>query len=381
MEILFWVSLVIVVYTYLGYPACIAVLGKVKQRTIKKGPFEPPVSVVLAACDEEQAIVRRLQNLLAQDYPADRLEIVVVSDGSRDRTAELARGMEMDNIKVISYGERQGKAAALNAGVAQASGEFIIFCDARQSFDHDAIRHLVANFADSTVGCVSGELMLHRATTSGVQTEMGAYWRYEKMIRRAESRSGSVVGATGAIYAMRRSLYRELPHGTLLDDVMTPMHVVMQGYRTVFDGEAKAHDMVSEHVSQEWVRKVRTLAGNWQLMSLLPSLLVPWKNPCCWRFVSHKVLRLVVPVPLGLLAVSGIFCYDDLLYRTVTWLQLLFYGTAAVGGAVPATRRNRLVNLSYFFVIMNAVALAGFLRWATGRSSTAWQPAYLKGNE
>lgn len=380
LTMLFWISFVLVVYTYLGYPLCLAILKKVRTRPVEKGFCQPQVSVVIAACNEEQTIIRRIDNLLAQDYPSDKLEIIIVSDGSQDRTVEFARRVEGRNIKIVVLAQRQGKAVALNEGVSLASGELVVFCDARQTFEEDTIRQLVANFADQTVGCVSGELMLHRNRSDGIQVEMGAYWHYEKWIRRNESASGSVVGATGAVYAIRRILYRDLPHGTLLDDVMVPMQVVMQGFRTVFDGSARAHDVVSHNVSQEWVRKVRTLAGNWQLMSFLPILLAPWKNPCCWRFISHKVLRLIVPFALLVLIVSGALLNEPI-YRAATWSQLVFYGVAGMGGAIPMTRSNRVVNLCYFFLIMNVIAMTGFWRWLRGESATIWQPAYSETQE
>ena len=376
MAFLFWISLALVLYTYLGYPLCLALLSRFRQRPVAKGTLEPTVSVVIAARNEECSIVGRIGNLLAQEYPADKLEIVIVSDGSEDRTVEMARGAAQ-RVRVVELPQSQGKAAALNQGVARAGGEILLLCDARQIFEVDAIRQLVANFRDPQVGCVSGELMLHRDGADGIQVEMGAYWRYEKWIRKAESASGSVVGATGAIYAMRRSLYSDLPQGTLLDDVMTPMRVVLQGYRSVFDGSARAHDRVSSEVSQEWVRKVRTLAGNWQLLSLLPSLLLPWRNPCYWRFLSHKVLRLVVPAALGLLLLTSVLL-EGALYRGAALIQLIFYAIALLGWGVPSLRCNRLVNLSYFFLVMNAAAVAGFWRWALGRSEGLWQPAYGK---
>lgn len=374
---LFWLSFAIILYTYLGYPLCLAVLRQFRPRPVAKSSIQPTVSVVMAVCNEEQAIRKRLENLLAQDYLGDKLEIVVVSDGSRDRTVEFALNFHMENIKVVELAERGGKAAALNAGIACASGEVVVFCDARQSFDGDTIRQLVGNFSDPKVGCVSGELMLHKSGADGIQVEMGAYWRYEKWIRRAESDSGSVIGATGAVYAIRRLLYRDLPQGTLLDDVMTPMHVVMQGYRTVFDASAKAHDVVSSEVSQEWVRKVRTMAGNWQLINLKPVLLLPWKNPCCWRYLSHKILRLLSPLSLFLLAITSVLQTGPL-FGVATSLQLVLYSIAMLGGAVPSTRRSRFVSVIYFFVIMNATAIAGFWCWAKGGSATVWRPAYVK---
>jgi poly-beta-1,6-N-acetyl-D-glucosamine synthase len=377
MAIVFWISFAVVFYTYLGYPLWLWLLKKVRPRPVAKGEVEPQVSVVLAACNEERNIVGRIENLLGQEYPPEKLEIIVVSDGSEDATVALARGGGAGNIVVLALPERQGKAVALNLGVVAATGEVVLFCDARQSFAPDVVRQLVANFADPAVGAASGELMLYSRRSGQLQAELGAYWRYEKWIRKAESACGSVVGATGAVYAIRRRLYRPLPPGTLLDDVLTPMQIVMQGYRVVFDGEAKAYDIVSQNVSQEWVRKVRTLAGNWQLLGNLPALLLPWRNPCCWRYLSHKVLRLLVPLALVSLLVSGAVA-DGLVYRAATWLQGVFYAMAALGGAIPAARTNKVIKLSCFFAVMNLVAVAGFWRWATGRSATAWRPAYAK---
>lgn len=377
MRLLFWVSFAAVLYTYLGYPLCLAFLQRFFPRPVRKGPYQPQVSVVLAARNEEKNIVRRLENLLAQEYPADKLEIVVVSDGSEDRTVELARQHGGKHLKVVEIAECGGKAVALNAGVAQATGKIVVFCDARQSFEPGVVRELAANFHDPQIGAVSGELVLAKSDSSAIQKEMGVYWRYETWIRRTESATGSVVGASGAIYAIRRALYRPLPAGTLLDDVMTPMHVVLQGSRTVFDGSARAHDIVSQDLSQEWVRKVRTLAGNWQLLRLFPELLLPWCNPCFWRFVSHKVMRLLVPAALCLLLVAGALL-EGPLYQAATGLQLLFYVLALTGAAFPASRSNRFVKLSYFFLVMNLVPIAGLWCWLSGRSASVWQPAYKK---
>lgn len=325
--------------------------------------------------NEERNIKKRLENLLSQDYPPEHMEIIVVSDGSTDRTEEIVESFRGDAIKLFSLGIRKGKAAALNRGVKEAKGEIIVFTDARQLFEPDAISHLVANFADSGVGCASGELIFLKNDESGIQAEIGAYWRYEKWIRKNESSSGSVVGATGAIYAIRKDLYRYLPVGTLLDDVLTPMSIVMQGYRCVFDGAAVAYDIVSKDVAQEWKRKVRTLAGNWQLLTLYPSLLLPWQNPCWWRFLSHKIFRLLVPFLLLAMVVFSALA-EGPLYSVFTCLQLALYGIAGIGMLVPTARKIRIVNLSYFFLVMNLAAVAGFWSWVTGGCRTAWQPAY-----
>jgi cellulose synthase/poly-beta-1,6-N-acetylglucosamine synthase-like glycosyltransferase len=373
-KLIFWISLISIIYTYAGYPLWLALLVRVRPKPVRKSPFEPTVSVVISAFNEEVDIVRRVLNLLAQDYPVEKLDIVIVSDGSTDRTVELLRPLVNDRLTLIELPANRGKAVALNTGLAEARGEITIFADARQTFAIDAVRHLTANFSDSSIGCVSGELIFYRNTASSIQAEMGAYWKYEKWIRKTEGRTGSTVGATGAIYAIRRDLFRPLPANTLLDDVLTPLNVVRQGYRCIFDGLAVAVDKVSKDAGQEWRRKVRTLAGNWQMLSMFPELLLPWRNPICWRFLSHKIMRLIVPFGMFSLFVSGVLI-DGELYRAATGVQLLFFAISLVGLLIPSIRAIRLVSLSYFFLVMNTAAVVGFLLWVTGRSATAWQPA------
>jgi len=371
MKLLFWSSLVFILYTYLGYPLLLWLQSRLAGKEIQKQPITPFVSVVMSALNEENRIGARLDNLFAQQYPAEHLEIIVVSDGSTDRTGEIIRSYADRNVRLLELAERSGKAIAVNLGVSEARGEVIVFADARQRFEPDVVSQLVANFNDSSVGCVSGELMFLEGADSNIQAEMGAYWKYEKWIRKMESRTGSVVGATGAIYAIRKSLYKPLQAGTVLDDVLTPLNVVMQGYRCIFDGSAKAYDAVSKDTAQEWTRKVRTLAGNWQLLSLNPSLAVPILNLLWCRFISHKIFRLIVPFALVILLVSGLLVGRGF-YLIATLVQLLFYLISLAGLLVPAIRRVRLVNLVYFFVVMNVAAIAGFWKWLTGRCNTAW---------
>lgn len=375
MKTLFWLSACFVVYVYAGYPLLLALRAALRKRRVGRGPLSPTVSVVLAVYNEEERICARLENLLSQQYPEEKFEVIVVSDGSTDRTDQLVAPFAGQRVRLERLDTRQGKAVAVNKGVGSACGEIILFTDVRQSFEPGVISRLVANFNDPGVGCVSGELLFLRDPESRIQAEMGGYWHYEKWIRKNEALTGSAVGATGAIYAMRRALYRPLPPGTILDDVLTPMNVVLQGYRTVFDGSALAFDLVSKDFSQEWKRKVRTLAGNWQLITLCPALLLPYRNPCWWRFLSHKLFRLLVPFAL-LLALAGGALAQGTFYRLLTMLQLAFYLAGIAGALAPAARSYRLVNLISFFLVMNLAALAGFWRWASGRCQTAWLPAY-----
>lgn len=346
----------------------------VKRKCSDPLPF---VSVVIAAKNEALNIEKRINNLLQQDYPSDRVEIIVVSDGSDDNTQVIIQQLadrqdpDQERISCHAYFPSQGKPSALNFGVQQASGEIIVFADARQTFNKDVITELIKNFSDSTVGGVSGELVFLEEGESSIKAQMGAYWEYEKKIRKMESDTGSVVGATGAIYAIRKKLYKPLAPATLLDDVMTPMNIVLQGYRLVFDSCAIAHDVLSKDTEQEWHRKVRTLSGNWQLLSLNNALLLPWRNPLWFRFLSHKLSRVCVPfflvtLFLGSMQLHGLF------YELVALLQVVFYLTALFASFVPAMRNNLIVQLCYFFCVLNLAAMKGFVLWISGGSENAW---------
>jgi len=372
LRLIFWASLAAIVYTYLGYPLILFVLSACKKKAVSKSEFYPSVSIVVAAYNESRNIGRRLENLIAQDYPG-KVDIIVVSDGSEDGTDQIVREYkeQQGNIELLSLPARQGKAVAVNYGVSVAKGEIIVFADARQTFRPNAIRQLVSNFTDQLVGCVSGEMVFIATHESMVQAEMDAYWLYEKWIRKMECRTGSTMGATGAIYAIRRKLYKPIPFGTLLDDVLTPMNIVMQGYRVIFDSDAVCYDVPSKDVSHEWRRKVRTLAGNWQLLSISPRLLSPVKNPCWWRFFSHKLMRLAVPFLLPVILVSGSLLFTPV-YRIGTAIQALLYSLVVMGFAMPGLRKFRVINMPYFFILLNLAVLAGFWRWISGQCKTVW---------
>lgn len=371
-ELFFWSAVGLCVYTYAVYPGLLYLYSKLASRPVGKSFIFPGISVIIAARDEEGNITRRLDDLLAQDYPQSHMEILVVSDGSRDRTEEVVKKYAAGNVTIYSLGGGSGKAAALNYGVSQAKGEIIVFTDARQTFKKDAIRQLVANFADPEVGCASGELHLRENSGSQINAEMGGYWRYEKFIRLSESRTGSVVGATGCIYAIRREFYRQNPIGTILDDVLTPLNIARSRKRVVFDSQSVAYDDISANVGQEWLRKVRTLSGNWQLLSAAPWTIVPGRNPIWWRFVSHKVARLLVPYALVAILVSGALT-PGRAYLVMSLAQLAAYVAAVIGICFPKTRKIGVINLGSFFLVMNAAAVVGFWKWVTGACATTWK--------
>jgi cellulose synthase/poly-beta-1,6-N-acetylglucosamine synthase-like glycosyltransferase len=366
MEILFWASAALIFYVYIGYPLALAGWARLitaaraarTRRTEDDAHFatavgvssidswagyavahdqadSPGVSVIVAIRNEAHRVRARVENLLAQDYDGD-VEIIVASDGSDDDPAGALQGCS-GAVRLLTLPAR-GKAAALNAGVAASRHDILVFADARQRFAPDALRQLVVPFANPAVGGVSGELLLDaeedptNTDSASVAEGVTMYWRYEKTLRRLESTVGSTLGATGAIYALRRSLWQPLPVDTILDDVLAPMRAVLAGYRVVFEERAKAFDAASRDAAAESRRKVRTLAGNVQILWLEPRLLIPVLNPVWIQYVSHKLGRLVVPYALLAVFVSS------LVLATTHWIfgaalvaQLGFYLLAAYG--------------------------------------------------
>jgi cellulose synthase/poly-beta-1,6-N-acetylglucosamine synthase-like glycosyltransferase len=378
LEIAFWLAAGCVGYTYLGYPLLLFGLARLRRRENPPlGPRPTSVSVVMAVHNEENLIARRLDELTEMIAVSGlEGEVIVVSDGSDDATVDLARAHRKGNVRVLALPGRGGKAAALTAGCALAGNEVIIFADARQTWDPAALRFLLENFADPTVGAVSGDLVVERAP--GVLRGVGLYWRYEKWLRRQESRVHSSVGATGAISAVRRELFPPIPAGTILDDVYWPLRVAMQGYRVVHEALARAYDRLPDQAGDEFCRKVRTLSGNFQLLTCLPSALVPWKNPVWFQLLSHKLLRLAVPwALLALLPLS--LALTGPLYQAAFWAQVWVYALGLVGVWEGARARLPLAAAAGSFLVLNAAAWLAFWVWVSGKAGQSWRKiAYSK---
>jgi cellulose synthase/poly-beta-1,6-N-acetylglucosamine synthase-like glycosyltransferase len=385
MRLLFWVSALTIGYVYVGYPGLLVVWAACRPRPVRTAAdpaaVPPSISIVIATRNEAARLPARIENLLALDYPSDRRQIIVVSDGSTDQTLDvLAR--HSDVLQPLAA-PPLGKAAALNLGITHATGDILIFADTRQMFAPEALRALVAPFVDPAVGGVTGELLLdcERSTVAGLRSDtprrrtsggrrpraeratgprreferrrrhastiadgIGLYWGYEKYLRRLESTVGSTLGATGAIYALRRALYRPLPDDTILDDVLTPMRAVLAGYRVVFNDRAIAFDRAAADAHSEFRRKVRTLSGNFQILWQEPRLLLPIVNPVWLQYVSHKVGRLIVPyLLLSLLVASLALAGEHPVYALTLAAQCALYLLAGYGAWLDstATRRRR----------------------------------------
>lgn len=335
-KIVFWLSLFVILYTYIGYPLILSAWRSLGKKRVQKGEILPSVTVIVAVYNEERLIEGKLKNLFDLDYPASLLEIIVSSDGSTDQTeAKVSRWQERHPngppLLLLTAPAHVGKAAALNRAIAHARGEIVVFTDARQLLDRNAVAMLASNFADAQVGSVSGELILMDRPGGEGPTGMGLYWRYEKWLRKMESEVDSMLGATGAIYAIRKALYDPIPSETILDDVLIPMQVIFKGYRAVFEPKALAYDFIAKGTGNEFVRKVRTLSGNYQLLWEVGALWSWRKNRVFFQYFSHKVARLVVPFMLVLLLFSNLFLLQGV-YIIFFLLQVGWYGLALLGG-------------------------------------------------
>ena len=368
MSLLFWLSLSLVFFAYAGYPICLYIRARLWPRSVRRASIFPSVTIVLAVHNEEKNLPGKLLNLAALDYPADRLEVIVVSDGSTDETNKIVSSWQDSGRRAVILTEHRGKPNALNHGIAEAQGEIICFTDARQEIASEGVKNLVANFADPSVGCASGELILREDFKTPSSDGVGLYWRLEKHIRNWEGQAGSTVGATGAFYAVRKDLLLPLPEGTILDDVYIPLQIARQGSRVIFDPSAVAWDDFTPSPKQEFRRKVRTLAGNYQLLQLAPWVLTS-ANPLRVQLVCHKLLRLLIPFALVGLLVSTLLLRRNL-YELALALQLVFYALATLslflgnGGIV-----SRLANIALAFMVLNTAAAVAFIYFITGRKA------------
>jgi cellulose synthase/poly-beta-1,6-N-acetylglucosamine synthase-like glycosyltransferase len=383
---IFWLCLGLVAWTYVGYPVVLAAWAALREalegaRFLAGGPDRrhrprgdrlPSVSLVFSAYDEESCIRRKIENCLALDYPADRLEVLVGCDACSDRTAALAREAGDERVRVVEFPQRGGKAAVLSRLVPMAKGEVVVFTDANTIMDRGAVRALVRHFQDGSVGAVVGRLRLYNRVRR--EYEESLYWRYETLLKYYEGRLGCVIGANGGIYAIRRLLFSPLRAGTIIDDFVIPMRIATRGWRVPFEPEAVAHEETTEDYDREFGRRARIGAGNWQSVALVPDVLDPRNGFLTFAFVSHKLVRWTAPFLLAVafalnlpLALQGGFTYPALLTA-----QAAFYALALLGRGGLAGPLRRVASVAHYFVAMNAALAVGFWRFVRGTQSGAW---------
>ncbi|AUX29231.1 MULTISPECIES: glycosyltransferase family 2 protein [Sorangium] len=374
MVIASFLAVAVLVYTYFGYPIVIGILARLWPAQRKEDPsYVPTVTACIPVYNAASYLPAKVESLFALDYPRDKLEVLLYSDGSTDDTVRVAQQLsERDpRVKVIVSEARRGKPIGVNTMLGVATGEVLLMTDVRQPLVPGALRALVRLLADPGAGCVSGNLVLKGSAGSG------AYWRYENWIRLQEGRFRSMVGVTGPIYAIRRADMSQLPEGVILDDMWVPMRLRLEGRSILFAEDAIAYDDAFGD-EREFGRKVRTLAGNYQLFSLLPALLVPFRNPSWFEIFSHKLLRLVCPWALVALVLtstaawvgaesSGDASWTLYAARALFGGQAAFYLLALLGGAA-----GKLGALARTFVVLNAAAVVGLWRYVRGSQKVTW---------
>ena len=351
---MFFISIAFCAYALIGYPLLLALLARWRGRPVRKGPYRATVSIILPVHNGERFIAAKLEAIRALEYPHELTETIVVCDGITDSTHELVRNFAgLPNLTLLDM-PRGGKAAALNAAIARATGEILFFTDVRQYLDPGSLASLVTCFADPEVGVASGELIIRDSDTLD-EASVGMYWKYEKWIRKQLSRLDSVPGATGCIYAMRRTLATSLPPETLNDDMYLPLGAFFRGYRVILDDSARAYDYPTA-LGNEFRRKVRTLAGVYQIVKFYPALLGP-RNRIWIHFFSHKFARLLMPWALIAAALSTYFLPPHWNLVALN-LQVAAYLLAAVDTLLPSTSpMKRLTAPLRTFVVLMAASL------------------------
>lgn len=363
LQAVFWISALAILYTYLGYPLIVWALARLRPRPWRAAPLEPSVSVVMAVHNGMAHLESKIRHLLRLDY-ANVKEIIVVSDGSNDGTAEYLRALHNLRVEVLIEDEQRGKAAALNLGLSRASGQIVLFIDIRPEVAPGAIAKLVENFVDPSVGCVSGELLLRQEGHDAAAAAVGGlYWRYEQWIRKCEARIDSPVGVYGGFYAVRRSAAVLQPEGIILDDMYQPLSIIRQGFRSVFDDRALVYDTWPTKIEGEFNRKVRTLAGNFQLMQMAPWILSP-ANRVLFQFFSHKLMRLIVPYALaGLLLSSLALSVHSTGFAMVSVAMLSGWILAIIGQQIKIPVLGRLAAPAGALLVLNAAAVVGLYKF------------------
>lgn len=372
----FWLLISLVAFAYAGYPVLLAILVRLAQRRAKAGDVTPSVTLLIPAYNEEASLAAKLDSCLALDYPRDRLQVIVLSDGSTDGTNALAARYAEHGVALMAFAENRGKLAVLRDGLAAATGEIVAFSDAASRLEPESLRRLVRPFADPAVGCVSGVYKVLRPEAAQLGAEEGFYWRYETFIKQCESELGSLLGAHGSLYAIRRALCPDLSRIHTNDDYEIPVHIVAGGHRAVYAPDAVACEEAAEMGG--FARRVRIAVGNWRQLRLLGLLAWPPRPWLLFTFVAHKLLRLLGPFCLAA-ALALNLVLPGPLYRVTLAAQAAFYALALLGALAASTPHSalriphslRLLKLPFYFCMINAAYVAGLARLLT-RSRVRW---------
>lgn len=374
-KVVFWGAVFAILYPYLIYPALIGLAGFIRPHIVRRRAWTPTVTVLIPAYNEADCIAATITNKLEQDYPSDRLQILVVSDGSTDDTDMIARGFATHGVELIRCERREGKAAALNEAMRHATGEIVVFSDANSLFARDAVRRMVENFADPDVGYVTGNLHFNVRGNSATGGGNNAYMSYENLLRMMETRVGSVIGVNGGVDAIRRDLYKDIPRN-LITDFVLPLHVISRNRRVVYDERARARETANDELGSEFRMRVRVALRALQGLMYMRQLLNPLNYPgTAMRLISHKLLRYLAFVFLPIAFVTNMMLVAEPAYAVLGGAQVLIY-TLAVIGLKPGLSRalHRLTVVPAYFLVTNVAFTIATIKFLLGETMATWQP-------
>lgn len=375
-ETVFALSAAALFYTYAGYPLLLAVVSTLRPKPVRRDKFEPTVTIIITAYNEERALAAKLENTLALDYPRDLLEIIVASDCSNDRTDEIVRGFSGQGVRLCRQPKRLGKTAAQNAAVEKARGEIIIFSDATSHYQPNVIATMIPNFADAAVGCVAGRLVYVDPADSRVGRGARSYWSYETFLKKHESRAGSLIGASGCLYAVRRSAYVPLYHEACSDFIIATK-MVEQRLRAIYEPDAVCTEQTNRRSDAEMKMRVRVIAQTFTDLWRHRAMLNPFRSGFyAVQLLSHKVMRYLVPFFLiALCAASAFLAPASFTYQMLFAAQLFGYACALLAWLLEKVGiRSRLLALPQYFVLANVASLIAFYQFIRGERYASWEP-------
>ncbi|MDD5680411.1 MAG: glycosyltransferase family 2 protein [Candidatus Omnitrophica bacterium] len=378
-KLFFWIMIFLIVYSYFLYPIFLVLFSLFKKpiEVNSNGSYIPSVSMVISAYNEEKIIEEKIQNCLALDYPKEKLEIVVGSDGSTDNTARIFAKFSNRAIRFWDFPERMGKVNILNEIIPHLTSEIVVFSDANTMYEADAIKELVKPFSNPKIGCVCGKLILKKPDRNCSGEFEGFYWKYESFLKKYEGRQGSLLGANGGIYAIRKNLFEILPPNTIIEDFVLPMKILSKGYNIYFALDAIATEETSRSIHEESKRKIRIGAGAYQTLLMTLPMLNIFRGFPSFAYWSHKVIRWLVPFFLIALVLINLFLLQHgNIYQCLFYLQAIFYGGALAGYLLSKRKHQLKLFLTlYYFVAMNVSLLLGFFRFISGTQQVTWERA------
>lgn len=374
LHFIFWLGIAIPVYAYLGYPIVLLLLRRVIHRKVRRADIDPSISLLIPAYNEAESIEKKIRNSLSLDYPREKLEIVVACDGPKDNTAQLAQSLANSpecegRVRVLAYPVNRGKIPTLNAAVPELSGEIIVFSDASAFLYRDSLRILVRNFADPDIGAVSGKYTVVKADEVDIGKSEDFYWKYETFLKVQESELASTLGGHGHLHAIRSHLYPFPPPGTINDDYVIPVSVLGKQMRAVYEPKAIVYEEAREMTG--FGRRVRIMAGNVQQIREIKGVLKPFRPLPLFFFLSHKVVRLLVPFGMVAALIANLFLLDQPLYLALFIGQALFYAMAIAGTFIQL--KPKLLMLPFYFCMINASIFFGVYHALTSRKKMAWK--------